>query len=149
MLRHLGGFVAGSATSVIVILAMELLGHALYPPPPGIDWDDNEQVAKAIEEAPKGALVLVIVAWALGTLAGSFVASAIGGSGEVFHGFAIAILMLVGGVTMMLSVAHPAWMWLTGCAVFVPAGLLGAHLAPRKEDEAEAAAVALSPRDLN
>lgn len=146
MLRHVGGFVTGAATSVIVILAMELLGHAIYPPPPGIDWDDNEQVAKAIEKAPTEALVLVIVAWGLGTVAGSFVASTIGSSGEVFHGFAMAVLMLVGGITMMLSVPHPAWMWLTGCAVFVPAGLLGAHLAPRKRDEE---AAALSPQELS
>lgn len=149
MLRQLGGFVAGAATSVVVILAMELLGHAIYPPRPGIDWDDNEQVAKAIEETPTGALLLVIVAWGLGTAAGSFVASAIGGSGEVFHGFAIAVLMLGGGVTMMLTVPHPAWMWLSGCAVFVPAGLLGAHLAPREKDEVETPGVNLYQHDLS
>ena len=80
-------------------------------------------------------------------MAGSFVASAIGGGGgEVFHGFAIAVLMLAGGVTMMLTVPHPTWMWLAGCAVFVPAGLLGAQLAPRKMDDE---AAGLSPQDLN
>lgn len=35
-MRHLGGLAAGAVVSVIVILAMELAGHANYPPPPGI-----------------------------------------------------------------------------------------------------------------
>jgi hypothetical protein len=68
--RRIGAVVAGLAGSVALIMAVQAVGTWLYPPPPGTDFTDPEAVAALMAEIPLGALLMVELSYAAGSLGG-------------------------------------------------------------------------------
>jgi hypothetical protein len=129
MLRRLGGVVAGMATALFVVVAMEALGAAIWPLPEGIDPHDAASMRAALSHIPAGALVLVLVGWALGTFAGSFVAGKIARSFVAALG--VGLLQLVGGIVNMAAIPHPGWFWIAGPIALLAPAWVGGRLAVR------------------
>jgi len=67
-------------------------------------------VAGPIQTLPLGAFLMVLLAWALGTFAGSFVAARVACCAPIVHGMIISLLFLVAGIVNMLMIPHPVWM---------------------------------------
>jgi hypothetical protein len=66
--------------AVLVIMAMEMLGHHFYPPPSGLDVTDpaNEAAfAQFVATMPFGGKVMVLLAWLAGTFVGALAAAKI------------------------------------------------------------------------
>jgi hypothetical protein len=74
MLRGILGSIAGLVIGVMIIFAIEMLGHYAYPFPPGLDPHDHQALANFMKTAPLGAWLFVLAAYA----AGSFAAGASG-----------------------------------------------------------------------
>lgn len=117
--------IAGS----IVIMVVEMVGSKLYPMPAGLDSSNTAALASHISSLPAGAFGLVLAGWMLGTLAGAWVAVRIAQRNPVLHGAIIGAIFLTLGVTNMLMLPHPAWVWVCGIAVFVLASYAGTRLA--------------------
>jgi hypothetical protein len=60
MLRKIGGVVAGLLIAFVLVEAAELIVHQLYPPPPGTNMKDFNEVKKFVSTLPTTALVLVL-----------------------------------------------------------------------------------------
>ena len=132
MLRRVFALVAGLLVAVGVVGLVEGLSSRLYPLPPGIDYNDREAMTAAIAMLPTGAFVLVLVAWGMAALAGSWVAVRIGGHASL--GYLIGFLLAAAGLANLAMIPHPAWMWV-GAAIVIPLGTLaGVRLssAPRQ-----------------
>lgn len=121
------GVVAGVVVAFACVLAIEMLGHRLYPPPPGTDFTDPAQVARLMEIVPPAALAFVVGAWFVGALAGAWVANAVAKRG--LAGWIVALVVIAGGVYTMLTIPHPAWMWAAGIALPLIAAWLAQKLA--------------------
>ncbi|HEY5782232.1 MAG TPA: hypothetical protein VIT66_10275, partial [Lysobacter sp.] len=68
--RTILGMLVGVVVAVLVIMAMEMLGHHFYPPPSGLDVTDpaNEAAfAQFVATMPFGGKVMVLLAWLVGT----------------------------------------------------------------------------------
>lgn len=117
--------VVGVIVAAIVVFAVEGLGHALFPPPAGLDLADPQDQARLIAAMPGQAKVMVVLAWFLGALAGSATAMAV--AYKALAGWIVAAVMVALSVWTTQMFPHPAWM--VGSAVVLP--LAGAWLARR------------------
>lgn len=125
MPRTLLAVLAGLAVMMLTVAAMEWLGHAMFPPPAGINLADPDALERIIRILPVGSLAMVAGGWALGSLAGAWVAA------RVARQFRLSAALAVGAVMTMLVVAnfvmvpHPLWMILAGIALPLPLAWLG------------------------
>ena len=129
MLRSILALLSGAILAALLIALVEYLGHTIFPPPPGMDPMDMESVKAAMKDAPAGALIFVLLAWAVGTFAGGSLAVRIAQRAPLVHAGIIGALFLIGGVANMLVLPHPAWFWIPGILVFPAASCLAAKLA--------------------
>lgn len=129
VLRSIFAVIGGMVISTFLILAVEAVGMMIFPPPPGTDMTNPEVVKALMANAPAGVLLFVLLGWILGTFAGAWAAARIARRAPLAHGMVIGALGLAGAVANMLRIPHPAWFWVLGVAVFLPAAWLGARIA--------------------
>lgn len=129
--RNLLAALAGLATAFATIMLVEFAGHALYPPPPGINPANTADMARLVGTLPMGALLMVVVAWVIGAFDGGFVAALLAGPARPrLAALAPGVMMTAGVVGMIVAIpAHPAWMAVAGLVLPVPAALAGGALA--------------------
>lgn len=128
MLRSIGAVVVGVIVAGLSVAFLETLGHHVFPPPPEASSSDPTVLAQVLENAPIGALLMVLAAWFLGTLIGSWVAARLVSESRAAHGLAVGGVMMIGGVFTMLQVPHPQWFMVAGAFVFLPAAYIGSRL---------------------
>ena len=130
-LRRVLAVLAGVGVGVGIIFAVEAINSWLYVPP-GLDLNDLDAMRAYMRELPAAALLIVLLGWGLGALAGGWVAARVG------RGFAparwVGIILLGVALFNLLSLPHPLWFWIVGILVFVPAAELGARLAGASPD---------------
>ena len=124
MLRNILGVFIGIAAGVVVVGLIESIGHWIYPPPPGIDVTDPEALARLMHEIPLGAKLAVVIAWALGALAGGYMAALISRQ-AIWPPLIVGVIILAAGAYTLYAIPHPLWMAVVGILVPVPAALLG------------------------
>ncbi|GAA0650398.1 hypothetical protein [Brevundimonas lenta] len=123
MLRIILGILAGVAVAMVLVICLELAGHAVFPPPAGLDPLDKADQARLIAMMPLGAALTVVNAWLLGSWGGAAVAGLI--SRRMWPGWVIAALIACGGLYTVLTIPHPLWMQVAAVA----APLIGGWLA--------------------
>ncbi len=111
-MRIILGIVAGLLVMGLVVGGLEVAGHVLFGAPS--------------QRTPL--LVLVLVAYFLGALAGGFVAAWI--ARARWPAWAVAAAVLAGSVWSMTVVSQPGWMILAAIVAPLLGGLAAAHLAP-------------------
>ncbi|MCJ0825207.1 hypothetical protein MQC88_04420 [Luteimonas sp. 50] len=130
MLRTLLGALAGMVVTFLAIMGIEVLGHVLYPPPPGLDPMVPQQLERIMATQPAAALALVVVAWVLGAFLGGWVAARIARAHPRIAATLVALLVMAGVVGMIMQMPlHPRWMAVLGLLLPLPAALLAAGLA--------------------
>ena len=131
--RTILGAVAGLVTAVLTIMLVELLGQAVYPPPPGLDPKVTADMAQIIAMQPFAAWLFVVAAWTIGAFDGGFVAALIARKGHPRAAAIVPALLVMTGVAMMMVLMpdHPKWMAICGLLLPIPAALIGARLATR------------------
>jgi hypothetical protein len=125
------GFVAASAVMMIVETAN---GRLLYPElgkrAEGVTG--RQEIAAIMASAPVGALVVVLIGWALGSGVGGFLATLISRKPPGRQGLVLGILLTLAGIANNLMLPPPFWFWIATFAVLLPATYLGAWLVPRR-----------------
>lgn len=129
-LKALASAFAGLVTAVVVILLLEMIGHAIYPMPAGMHDATPEQLGPIMKSMPQGALVLVVLGWAVGVFAGALVAGLL--SRALRPPLVVGIVILAATVAMFFYVPHPAWVMAAGVALPLPLAYAAAKIAMRK-----------------
>jgi hypothetical protein len=127
--RTILGILAGMVTAWVVIMACQFASGLLYPPPPGMDLRQPEQLAAFIAQAPPAAMAIVVASWVLGAGMGGWVAAKIARAHPLFAALLIGLLVLAGVVANNTMIPHPTWMTALGVLLPVPAAWLGARMA--------------------
>ena len=105
----------------------------LYPPPPGTDLTQPDQLAAYVARAPLAAMALVVASWVLGAFAGGWVAAKVARDHPLFAALVIGLLVLAGVIANNTMIPHPVWMTVLGVALPLPAAWRGARMArPRR-----------------
>lgn len=127
VLRGFFGVLVGVIMSMVAIGILQSLGHWMYPPPADLDPSDTAAFAAAVAAMPVMALVMVLLSYAVGTFAGAWLATRIGG--QSFHAFLVGGVMTLAGISNMLTAPHPMWFTVVGTLVFLPSAWMASRLA--------------------
>jgi hypothetical protein len=127
--RTILGILAGMVAAWVVIMACQFGSAALYPPPPGLDLRQPDQLAAFIADAPATAMALVVASWVLGAFIGGWVAARIARAHPTFAALAIGLLVVVGVVANTAMIPHPLWMTVLGLVLPLPAAWLASRSA--------------------
>ena len=134
MIRSILAVLAGFVVASAVMMAVEAVnGRYLHPDVAKLaeGVTDREVLRSILAGAPIGALLVVILGWVLGSLAGGCVAAWIGRRALVGHALAVGGLLTLAGIANNLMIPPPLWFWVAGLIVFIPAAYAGARLAPK------------------
>lgn len=132
LVRNILALLAGAIVSIVLIGLVQAAAHVLYPPPPGLDYNNPEVLKKIMMEAPVGALLMVLLSYFCGTFVGSWVAARLAADSPARQAYLIGGMMLISGLMNLFAIPHPAWFWVGSIAVFVAAAWLGGKLGARK-----------------
>ena len=126
MLRLILGIVAGVVLAFALMMALEMIGFVVFPPPVGLDPADPEDVERMMAAAPLAAKVWVVFGWLAAAVAGGWLARRL--SRTDWAGWVIAGLIVVGGVVNFLNIPHPLWMQIAAVAAPLLAGWIVTRL---------------------
>jgi len=121
--------VAGVVVAWLVIVLSQIAGAAAYPPPPGLDVTDPQQLAAFIGAAPPMAMAFVVAGYVLAALLGGWVAARTSRSHARTAALLVGLLVLAGVIANMAMIPHPLWMILASTLLPLPAAWFGAGLA--------------------
>lgn len=124
-MRKVLGVIVGVAVAMATITIVEMIGHLIFPPPPGTDMRDPAQVAEIVSLIPLPAKIWVTLAWFLGSLAGALAGISV--ARWTTAAWIVAAVVIAGAVWSYTMIPHPLWMQAAG--VLLP--LLAAGLALR------------------
>jgi hypothetical protein len=100
--------IVGVVVAMCVIAGVEAIGHAIFPPPPGVDLARAEDQARMMGVIPLEAKIAVVVAWFLGSLAGACAAIAI--ARRVLPAWVVGVAIGALGLWTTQLFPHPDWM---------------------------------------
>ena len=127
--RTILAVVVGVVVAWLVIVLSQFAGAAAYPPPPGLDVTDPQQLAAFIEAAPAMAMMFVLAGYALAALIGGWVAARISRAHPRIAALLVGAMVLAGVIANTMMIPHPLWMTAAGVLLPLPAAWLGARLA--------------------
>jgi len=107
--RNIGAGVAGVVIAMVSVWLVQLFGHAVYPPPEGLDSKNLEAMQAYVATLPLGAFLFVIASYFIGTLAGTCAACAIGTMLPRVFAILIGCLMLIATAMNVAMIPHPTW----------------------------------------
>lgn len=119
MKRKVFAVVLGVVVAVVVIIAIEMLGHSVYPPPDGLDLTNTEAMRAYVMDLPLGALLFVMAAWLVATLAGGLLACFIARETPLIYSAIVGGLVLVGTIINLMSIPHPLWFSITSVLAII------------------------------
>lgn len=133
--RTLLAVLAGAVVMWLTIFVLEFAGHALFPPPPGLDPKNPADLAALIAQAPTGAMVMLILAWVAGAFTGGYTAARISHRHKRIAAVIVAVLVMLGvGGMIWLVPDHPVWLSALGLLLPIPMALLAAKLVTPRQD---------------
>lgn len=109
MKRKIFAVVLGVTAAVVVIIAIDALGHSLYPLPEGLDITDTEAMKAYVITLPIAALLIVMAAWIVATMVGGLLACFIARETPLIYAAIIGGLVLLGTIINLMSLPHPLW----------------------------------------
>ncbi len=135
VVRSIAAVLAGVVTAVLVVALVEIVGHLMYPPPPGLDVTNPADQARLMESIPQAALLMVVLAWFLGSLAGASVAILL--ARRVLPAWTVGLIVALLGLWSTQMFPHPPWMVVAALvlpliAVLVAKRLMASKLAAQE-----------------
>ena len=137
LVRNIAATLAGLIVAAVVVGVCEGAGHAIFPPPAGIDLANAEDLRRLMEVIPLGAKLAVVLAWFLGALVGS--ATAIYIAKASCPGWIVGLVMVGLSIFTTQMFPHPVWMVLAALvlplvAVLAARKLLRGRITPSSPD---------------
>ena len=129
MIRTILALLIGLITGFLLIGLLEMVGHLIYPPPPGVDLTNPEIVKELIKNAPTGALILILISYAIGAFAGGLVAMLIGKKSPGLYIGGVGGGLLGGGILNLINLPHPLWFTILSILIFIPCAAIGVETA--------------------
>ena len=124
-LRPVGAVVAGLIAAFALVAGAEGIVHVLYPPPPGTNMEDFEQVKRFIVTLPMTALVLVLAGWLIGTFVATWLAARI--ARTPIAGYIVGAPLLAAGIVNSIKIPQPVWFSIVSFVIYIGATIVGSR----------------------
>lgn len=120
MLRTVLAFLIGAVVMVVAVAVLQMLGHAIWPPPDGIDPSNPEAFAQIVAAMPLAAKIWVLVSYAIAVEVGTIVAVLV--HRVRWRGLAMTLGMLMTALCALnfWLLPHPWWMVVVGLLLPLP-----------------------------
>jgi hypothetical protein len=131
VLRSVLGILLAFVVASAIMMAVEAANGKVFYPELGKAAQgvtDREVIRQLMATAPVGALLVVLVGWALGTLVGGFIAARIATRAPGRHAIIFGGIIALAGIANNLMLPPPIWFWIAGLVVPMAAGFLVARL---------------------
>lgn len=135
--KNIGAGVAGVLIAMLSVWLVQKIGHAVYPLPVDVDFEDMEAMRTYVASLPIGALLFVIASYFLGTTLGTCVACAIGTMLPRVFAVLIGCFMLVATTLNVMTIPHPTWFVILAIVAIFIGAWLGTMCKPATEGNAE------------
>lgn len=129
VVRSILAVIGGMLVAFVVIAVIEAIGMRLYPPPPGLDPTDRESLKMLVASMPLAAKLCMLVAYAMGSVAGGWVAARFAPHARMMHAMIVAALLFGAGLMNLMTIPHPAWFWVASSAIYWLGAWSGAQAA--------------------
>ena len=146
MVRKILAVIVGLFVGGVCMSMLQLVSHAIYPPPAGLDLNDPEVFQQDafrdfVASLPIEAFAIVLASHAIGALVAAFVCTAIVGNKWRVGTLIVSLMLMMGGVMNLVLIPHPAWFGVADLVVYLPAAFLGEQVAiMRQRSKAESVA---------
>jgi hypothetical protein len=138
MAKNILSIIIGLAASSFIIFALEVLSHIIYPAPANLDINNMEAVKAFAASAPPIVFILVIISYAIGSLIGGLVASAIANKNKMSKAITVGGILMGLGAYNLFMIPHPIWTILISIFLFIPCswigGMLGIKISSKKPE---------------
>jgi hypothetical protein len=131
ILRSVGAVVAAFVVAVAIMMTVETLNGRVFYPELGRAAEgvtDPDVVRQLMAAAPVGALLVVLIGWALSSVVAGWVAARLAGGSPMAHATVIGAILTLCGVANNLMLPPPMWFWAVSMVVFLPAAWLGGRM---------------------
>lgn len=129
MIRSTLAVLLGLVVALATMLLLEYLGMSLFPLPPGIDLDNEDDLARLVASATTGKKLWVLMGWTVAAFAGGWVAARTSRLHRIGAASAVGLLIVAGVMLNAAMLPHPVWMTIVGVLLPVPVAWLAARLA--------------------
>jgi len=114
--------------AVATIAIVQAVSGMIYPPPPGLDFQNQVEVARWANSMPVGAYLMVMLAYALGSFVGGLVVGRFVTAQQFIRAGIIGAFLMLAGFMNLAAIPHPLWFSVITTILFIPMALLGAKL---------------------
>jgi len=111
--------------AVFVIGLVQMLSGMIYPPPPGLDFNNEVEVARWANSMPVGAYLMVMLAYVLGSFTGGWVVGRFVTRHQLVRAGMIGLFLMLAGFMNLAAIPHPLWFSVISTILFIPMALLG------------------------
>ena len=126
-LVRLAAVAAGFVVSVTLITVIQALSVRVFPMPPGTDPNDPAALARFMQQLPFGALLLVALSYAVGSLGGGIGVGLVVRQARYVLAAIVGGLLTIAGFMNLAAIPHPTWFAVVTTLSYVPCALLGAY----------------------
>lgn len=129
ILRNILAVIVGLVVTYIVNMSIIMSKGFIVAPPPGADLNTAEGIRAALPQMTFVHFLIPLLAHALGTLAGGFVAALTAATRKMTFALVVGVIFLVLGIGMISLVGGPIWFIVLDLGLaFVPMAWLGGKL---------------------
>lgn len=121
------GFVAGS----LVMMVIQAVNYLLFPPPPGLDFNDPSQLPAIVAAMPLTALLLVELSYALGCLVAGMVLAWVVPERERRYPLGLGLVFTALGFVNLTQFPAPLWLAVLTTITYVPGVFVGVFVIRR------------------
>lgn len=126
ILKNILAVIAGIFVGGLVNMGIISISGSVIPPPDGADVTTTEGLKAAMHLFEPKHFIMPLLAHALGTLAGAFVAALIAVNHKMKFALAIGVIFLAGGIASVFMLPSPLWFNVVDLVVaYIPMAYLG------------------------
>jgi hypothetical protein len=132
IVRSVVGVIVGIVVGSGLVYAIEWPGHLIHPLPEGVDpWDPSSRPALEAHaaNAPPAVFLLALLAIAVGTSGGAWLAAKVAGRAPIVHGLVVGLWFLLASAMNLTMIPHPVWFAVINLVLVLPAAYAGGKLA--------------------
>jgi len=121
--------VIGLIAGFIVISGIEWISGQIFSLPDNIDINNYEEMKKAMESMPFGALLFILFAYVAGSFTAGLVAAKISAQNPKIQGLILGGIFTVMGIINITMIPHPVWFMVFSLLIYIPCVFLGIMVA--------------------
>jgi hypothetical protein len=131
ILRRVGAVIAGMIIAFLLVAGAEGIAHMIYPPPPGMNNQNMNQVKAYIATLPLSAMLVVLTGWLIATFVATWLAARI--AGTPVPGYIVGALLLCAGIANAFLIPQPVWFSIASIVIYIGATWVGARAGARPQ----------------